>query len=356
MDNKQDKINKMLISFLGLIIIILLGIILISAYSNSQNTNVDTEAKVYKVRVYTGSESNKNSVRGVVDNYSEYLDLLNELETNEDYLKIKMENNFHDNKKFVYYGSQINPCNEEVIYNSYKMENKVMTINFDVNQICGSCSPEYILFFIEVDKDMEIDEIKEDFTYTRDENCNLDIEKKPILYLYPKEETNVSVKLKNSDRIITSYPKYNDGWNVIAKTNGDLHDDNNKYYYALYWDEINTNKVDFSEGFYVSKDNAINFLEEKLEIIGLNAKERNEFIMYWLPILEKNNHNLIYFELTEEREKNNALIIEPKPDSLLRVNMHVKKVDKKTNIKEQELTTFKRNGFVAVEWGGTIYE
>ena len=48
-------------------------------------------------------------------------------------------------------------------------------------------------------------------------------------------------------------------------------------------------------------------------------------------------------------------MIEPKPDSLLRVNMHIKKVDKKTNIKEQKLTTFNRTGFVAVEWGGTIY-
>ena len=92
-----------------------------------------------------------------------------------------------------------------------------------------------------------------------------------------------------------------------------------------------------------------------MDIIGLNKKERNEFIMYWLPILEKNSKNLVYFELTEERDYYNKLIINPKPDSILRVAIHVKKVNKKTSIKEQKLTSFKRKGYAAVEWGGVIY-
>ena len=111
----------------------------------------------------------------------------------------------------------------------------------------------------------------------------------------------------------------------------------------------------FEEGFYVTKDNAINFLEEKLTILGLNAKERNEFIMYWLPVLEKNEKSLVYFEQTTERENFNKLLIEPKPDSLLRIAIHIKKVDKEIKIKEQVLNTFKRNGFTAVEWGGISY-
>ena len=135
----------------------------------------------------------------------------------------------------------------------------------------------------------------------------------------------------------------------------DLYDKSGKYYYALYWEEEFNNKVDFSTGFYVTKENALNFLEEKTEEIGLTRREANEFIMYWLPILEKNEKNLVYFELTEEVEKNNKLIITPKPDSLLRMTIHVKKVDGYTKIKEQKLTTFKRKGFVAVEWGGVIY-
>lgn len=178
---------------------------------------------------------------------------------------------------------------------------------------------------------------------------------KPVLYLYPEEEANIKVDFANESLLTTTYPKFNKSWEVKAFTNGDLYDNNGNYYYALYWEELLINKKSFDTGFYVSGDIAIKFLEEKLSVIGLNLRERNEFIMYWLPILEKNKHSLVYFELTEERQSFNELLIEPKPDSLLRVNMHVKKINKKRDIPEQKLESFDRKGFVAVEWGGTIY-
>ena len=178
---------------------------------------------------------------------------------------------------------------------------------------------------------------------------------KPILYLYPEKETDVTVKFSNPDILETTYPKFNGKWEVKAKSNGDLYDKSGKYYYALYWDEKKVHSVDFSEGFYVDKDDAIDFLEKKLSYIGLNDKERNEFIMYWLPVMEKNGKNLVYFELTDERESYNKLLISPKPDSMLRLVIHIKKVDKKVNIPKQSLSKFRRVGFTAVEWGGTTY-
>ena len=151
------------------------------------------------------------------------------------------------------------------------------------------------------------------------------IKRKPVLYLYPETETNVEVKFSKPELLTTTYPKYVDSWNVKVLPSGDMYDQNGKYYYALYWEELSTNKFNFNEGFYVEKDNAIEFLEEKLSILGLNDKERNEFIMYWLPILEQNKKSLVYFETTESLQKENELIINPKPDSLLRIRMHVKK-------------------------------
>ena len=178
---------------------------------------------------------------------------------------------------------------------------------------------------------------------------------KPVLYLYPEKEMKVSISFAHPEYLTTTYPKYINSWNVTAKPNGDLTDKDGKYYYALYWDEKRYNEVDFKEGFYVEGSDAIKFLEEKLSIIGLNDKERNEFIMYWLPIMENNKKNLVYFELTKERELGNKLIIEPKPDNLLRVSIHIKKVNTKTTIKEQKLESFKRQGFTAIEWGGMTY-
>ena len=178
---------------------------------------------------------------------------------------------------------------------------------------------------------------------------------KPILYLYPKKTTKVIVTFEHPEFLDTTYPKYKDRWEVTAKKNGDLIDADGKSYYALYWDEVKVHPVDFSTGFYVTKENAISFLEEKLTYIGLSDRERNEFIMYWLPILEKNGQSLVYFELTEERESYSKIHITPEPDSLLRLVIHIKKVDHKVNIKEEKLTRFNRKGFTAVEWGGTMY-
>ena len=178
---------------------------------------------------------------------------------------------------------------------------------------------------------------------------------KPVLYLYPEKETNVKVYFENNNLLTTTYPKFRNSWNLRVLPDGSMYDENNNYYYALYWEEIPTKIVDFSTGFYVNSNNAIQFLEDKLSLIGLNDRERNEFIMYWLPILENNNHSLVYFELTDEKQENNKLIIEPTPDSLLRLTMHVKRVNKKVNIKQQKINTFERKGFIAVEWGGINY-
>ena len=178
---------------------------------------------------------------------------------------------------------------------------------------------------------------------------------KPILYLYPNKTTKVNISFEHPEYLDTTYPKFTGNWEVTAHKNGDLYDNRGNYYYALYWDEKKIHEVDFSTGYYVEKDDAIEFLEKKLSYIGLSPKEKNEFIMYWLPVLEKNGKSLVYFELTEERESYNKINITPKPDSLLRLVIHIKKVDKQVEIEKQSLTKFQRKGFVAVEWGGTNY-
>lgn len=178
---------------------------------------------------------------------------------------------------------------------------------------------------------------------------------KPVLYLYPLMPMWINVTFKYPESLTTTYPKYQNNWSVLANPNGDLRDKENKYYYGLYWEEKGNHRVDFQEGFYVTKENAIEFLEEKLSIIGLNDRERNEFIMYWLPILEKNEKNLVYFELTEERNAYSPITINPRPNSMLRMAIHVKKVNQEVKIKEQKLSTFKRDGFTVVEWGGVSY-
>ena len=40
---------------------------------------------------------------------------------------------------------------------------------------------------------------------------------------------------------------------------------------------------------------------------------------------------------------------------MLRVTIHIKKVDGFVDVKEQKLYSFERNGFCVVEWGGVSY-
>ena len=178
---------------------------------------------------------------------------------------------------------------------------------------------------------------------------------KPIIYLYPTEPTEVTVKYLNEENLITTYPKYAGEWRVFADVDGTLTDASGRQYYALFFDEARTHEVDFSTGFYVTADGAIAFLEEKLAALGFTEREADEFIMFWLPVLEKNGQSVVYFEQTAERDMECPLDVSPAPESVLRVIIHIKKVDAPALIEEQTLVPFERHGFTLVEWGGTTY-
>lgn len=177
---------------------------------------------------------------------------------------------------------------------------------------------------------------------------------KPIIYIYPEEELEVNIKLKNKEKLTCTYPKYENEWKVMASPNGDLIDlKTNRKLYALYWEGLNTNKQKFEEGFIVEGEKTIKFLEEKLEILGLNEREAEEFIIYWLPQMEHNKYNYVRFETIDEINENMPLEINPKPETLIRINMVFKPLRKPIKIKEQQIEKVTRKGYTIVEWGGS---
>ena len=177
---------------------------------------------------------------------------------------------------------------------------------------------------------------------------------KPIIYLYPTEETKVSVEVGNPKNLTHTYPKYEDSWEVLAKPNGDLIDlKTGRNLYALYWEGLKTVEPNMEEGFIVKGEEVVEFLEEKLEILGLNEREAEEFIVYWLPKLESNKYNYIRFETKEEINSNMPLEITPKPDTIIRVLMEFKGLEEPIKVQEQKLKSPTREGFIVVEWGGT---
>lgn len=179
---------------------------------------------------------------------------------------------------------------------------------------------------------------------------------KPVIYLYPTQKQTIEVQLNYNGALTHTYPKYpTDGWQVIAEPNGTLWDKNGMEYYALFWEGKPHKQIIPKDGFVIAGKETAAFLEEKLAYLGLNRKEANEFIMYWLPRMEENNYNFIHFS-GKQYEEQAALIINPKPETIIRVMMLTQSLEYKINIPLQDLNSLKnkRKGYTVVEWGGSL--
>ena len=174
---------------------------------------------------------------------------------------------------------------------------------------------------------------------------------KPVLYLYPEEETEVSIQLALDGELTCTYPAYDSGWTVTARPDGTLTDAAGQTYHYLYWEGITQTEYDFSQGFCVPGEDAAAFLEDALTQLGLTRREANEFIVYWLPRMEPNPYNLIAFQSAAYTD-HARLTIAPEPDSLLRVFMAWRPLEAPAVIPPQDLPAFDRAGFTVVEWGG----
>ena len=150
---------------------------------------------------------------------------------------------------------------------------------------------------------------------------------KPVIYLYPEAETDVTVRLDYAGDLTCTYPAYDGAWRVAAAPDGTLTDERGP-----------------------GSETAA-FLEDALAQLGLTRAEANEFIIYWLPQMEQNAYNLISFQ-SDAYTDAAKLTITPQPDTLLRVFMAWKPLTKAVEIAPQTLTAPERTGFTAVEWGG----
>ena len=174
---------------------------------------------------------------------------------------------------------------------------------------------------------------------------------KPVIYLYPEKETEVSVRLDYDGALTCAYPAYDGAWTVTAAPDGTLTDEAGQTYNYLYWEGAAQTEYDFSQGFCVPGGETAAFLEDALSRLGLTRREANEFIVYWLPRMEPNPYNLIAFQ-ADAYTDHARLTVTPEPDSLLRVFMAWKPLEAPMDLPAQELPTFKRTGFTVVEWGG----
>ena len=178
---------------------------------------------------------------------------------------------------------------------------------------------------------------------------------KPVIYLYPQKEENIQILLNLKHGFSITRPKYSNGWNVLANPNGNLKDlKTGNHYSYLFWEgELADYKMP-QEGFIVEKENIDNFFKEKLSYIGLNTKEINDFTDFWVERMKEKHFYFITFTLNADVDKLAPLSITPKPNTIIRILMDYKPIDKHIKVREQKLPKINRNGFVVVEWGGIL--
>ncbi|MBN1275351.1 hypothetical protein JXA12_03595, partial [Candidatus Woesearchaeota archaeon] len=174
--------------------------------------------------------------------------------------------------------------------------------------------------------------------------------KKPAIYLYPTETSEIEVKVDVNGFITKAEPNYLTGWKVTAEKNGLI---NNEYDYLFYEAQLRSLQLP-KEGWIVDYSNIDNWFDETLPLLGLKDKEITQFKEYWIEELAEANYYEIRLLQDQFLKENMNLIINPKPDTMIRLNFYFKPHSNKIEIEEPTIETPERTGFTVVEWGGLL--
>ncbi len=182
---------------------------------------------------------------------------------------------------------------------------------------------------------------------------------KPVIYLYPIKKTLVNVSLTVPGTIPVSIPHYpSDGWeNIEAYPDGHFIYQGNSYNELFYESSISKTTLPDS-GIVTSISSMTTTLTTLATKLGLNERETNELVAYWMPRL--NALNSPYFVVSifspEAKQIIDKITINPKPDTMIEFIMYFKPLANPVVIKQLQLppTPPVRQGFTAVEWGGII--
>lgn len=287
-----------------------------------------------------------------ISSYDEYHEFMEEQKfSKSDYYITFSEEDFED-QTYLFVVIPYDPCSESIEKDELKKGDDIYKIYLDMAYSCGLCAPSKKMLAYKVNKiDLKVKVYSK--TVSREE-CDPNVAYKPIIYIYPEQDMDLTITLGNPNNLLYTYPKYENSWNVHVTTDGNIYDLKTKRnYYGLYWEGNDNYKLDMTTGFVVKGSDTVKFLEEKLAILGLNDYEINEFIIYWIDKLEGNNYNFISFRSLEDINKSMPLNLSKNPDTLIRVMMDYKPLDNYIEVKEQQLTKIDRKGFTVVEWGGT---
>lgn len=175
---------------------------------------------------------------------------------------------------------------------------------------------------------------------------------KPNIYIYPTGMTQLEVNLDfpMGGQITESIPEYNTGWTVTVDTTGLI---DNEYNY-LFYESIQPNIWQQTEGWIIRKDSLEIFFTGNLTNFGFRGREIQDFIDYWIPRFVDYEFYLIYPQNKMIIDNVIKLSFSKEPANVLRLFYLVAGYNIKPNIKltlPEMNTHFERKGFFVTEWG-----
>lgn len=173
---------------------------------------------------------------------------------------------------------------------------------------------------------------------------------KPNIYLYPQETTDLDVKVEFpvGGQVTASSPTYLDGWRVRVDPAGRI----DGQYDFLFYESTQPDYAQYERGWVVAREQLEAFLRDNLAATGLQGREIDDFVEYWLPRLAEQPYYAIYPQYSEQIDAAVQLEFSVRPDSLIRLVYAVRGLeDQGLTLLEPVIPTFTRTGFTVVEWG-----
>ena len=176
---------------------------------------------------------------------------------------------------------------------------------------------------------------------------------KPNIYLYPQTIIDLTVALNfpSGGNVTASEPKYINRWQVTVEPSGLI----DGLYEYLFYESVQPDYGQYEAGWVVAQDGLEDFFRSNLAQTGFIQKEINDFIEYWIPLLNTSPYYAIYPQYSEQLDNMAQLIFSRPPDNLIRLIYSVREIPTNSlKLPPPHIPEFSRNGFTVAEWGVSL--
>lgn len=181
---------------------------------------------------------------------------------------------------------------------------------------------------------------------------------KPNIYIYSREEREVTVAFDQPELLTVTIPEYQDSWKVTANAEGRLTDASGGAYDFLFYESISEAFLfETEEGWRVPADGRKECFETILFDLGFQENETADFTEFWTEKLDPDTDYLMYPQGTERVDLAMPVTITEEPECLERI-WFVFTEDDGRSVEEPAGYELTRGGegcrYYVLEWGGLV--